>query len=170
LSDSFVSGGAVAILAFLLARTWDMVKYTRDIGRRDRATVSAIRTELEMNLTVIERNQEQVAEEISKLAARKWLLNPLEPLETGFWTLVKLNPPRVVGANRDLRENLQQVARLTFKVQYAIHSRETFRTGNQGIPTFLTMLNGYDKLLHRLQGELIEAIGDALGHLGAGGG
>jgi hypothetical protein len=162
LSDNVISG---AILAFLLALAWDMVKYRRDIGHRDRSKVAAIRTELEMNLKVVEHNQRQVIEEIEKLTHRKRLLNPLEPLETSFWTLVKLNPPRAVVASRDLQENLQQVARLTFKVQDTIHSRETFRTANHEAPSFYVMLDGYDKLLQRFQGELIEAVGDALSQL-----
>jgi hypothetical protein len=57
--------------------------------------------------------------------------------------------------------HLQRVARLTFKVNEVIQSREAFRVGNQESPTFKTKLGGYDQLLHRLQAELVEAIIDA---------
>jgi hypothetical protein len=160
-SSSIISGGVVAIIAFLLAVAWDTLKYRRDVGRHDHAVLAAIRMELAANPPVVEENQRQVAEELERLPQGEWLLNPLEPLEAGFWNLAKLNPPRSVSATADSLGTLQRVARLTFKVNEVIRSREAFRVGNQELPTFKTRLGGYDQLLHKLQAELVEAISGA---------
>jgi hypothetical protein len=162
-SSSIISGGIVAIIAFLLAVAWDTLKYRRDAGRHDRAVLAAILMELAANLPVVEKNQKDITEELDRLAKDQWLLNPLEPLESGFWNLAKLNPPKSISASASSLGNLQRVARLTFKVNQVIESREAFRVGNQESPTFKTKLGGYDKLLQRLQAELIEAITDANG-------
>ena len=95
------------------------------------------------------------------MAKGESLLNPLEPLEAGFWNLAKLSTPKSISASTDALGNLQRVARLTFKVNDVIHSREAFRVANQESPTFKTKLWGYDKLLHGLQAELVDAITDA---------
>jgi len=108
-------------------------QYRRDAGRHDRAVLAAIRMELAANLPVVEKNQKDIAEELERLTKDEWLLNPLEPLEAGFWNLAKLNPPKSISANAGLLGNFQRVARLTFKVNEVIRSREAFRVGNQGI-------------------------------------
>jgi hypothetical protein len=141
----------------------DTLKYRRNAGRHDYAVLAAIRMELSANLPVVEKNQKDVGEELDRLAKGEWLLNPLEPLESGFWNLAKLNPPKSISASASSLGHLQRVARLTFKVNEVIRSREAFRVGNQESPTFKTKLGGYDKLLHRLQAELVEAIVDANG-------
>ncbi|HEV3095082.1 MAG TPA: hypothetical protein VGY30_11280 [Solirubrobacteraceae bacterium] len=158
MSSSIISGGIVAIIAFLLAAAWDTLKYRRDVGRHDRAVLASIRMELAANLPVVEKNQKDIAQELNRLAKGEWLLNPLEPLEAGFWNLAKLNPPKSISASADSLGNLQRVARLTFKVNEVIKSREAFRVGNQESPTFKIKLGGYDQLIQRLQAELVEAI------------
>lgn len=95
MSSSIISGGIVAIIAFLLAVAWDTLKYRRDVGRHDRAALAVIRMELVANLSVVEKNQKDVAEELRRLAKGEWLLNPLEPLEAGFWNLAKLKPTEI---------------------------------------------------------------------------
>jgi hypothetical protein len=160
-SSSIISGGIVAIIAFVFAAGWDMLKYRRDTARHDRAVLAAIRMELQANLPVVEKNQSNVTEELERLAKGESLLNPLEPLEAGFWNLVKLNTPKSISASADALGNLQRVARLTFKVNDVIRSRESFRVGNQESPTFKIKLGGYDQLLYRLQAELLDAITDA---------
>lgn len=158
MSSSIISGGIVAIVAFFLAVAWDTLKYRRDAGRHDRAVLAAIRMELAANLPVVEKNQKDISEELERLAKGEWLLNPLEPLEAGFWNLAKLNLPKSINASSASLEDLQRVARLTFKVNEVIHSRESFRVGNQESRTFNPKLGGYDQLLHRLQAELVDAI------------
>jgi len=117
--------------------------------------------ELVANTPVVEKNQKDVAEELNRLKKGEWLLNPLEPLESGFWNLAKLNLPKSMDVNDGSLGDLQRVARLTFKVNEAIRSREAFRVTNQESPTFNIKLEGYDQFLHRLQAELLDAITDA---------
>ena len=112
-SSSIISGGIVAIIAFVFAVGWDMLKYRRDTARHDRAVLAAIRMELRANLPVVEKNQSSVTEELERLAKGESLLNPLEPLEAGFWNLAKLNTPKSIGASTDALGKLQRVARLT---------------------------------------------------------
>jgi hypothetical protein len=160
-SGSIIGGGIGPTVAFLLAVAWDTLKDRRDIGRHDQAVIVAMRMELAANLPVVEKNQSDVTEELERLPRGESLLNPLEPLEAGFWNLAKLNTPKSISTNTDSLANLQRVARLTFQVNEVIRSREAFRIGSQESPTFKTKLGGYDQLLHRLQAELVDAISDA---------
>jgi hypothetical protein len=161
-SGSIISGGIVAIIAFLMATARDTLKDKRDVGRRDHAMLTAIQRELAASLPIINHNQKQVTEELECLKSEgKWLLNPLELLESGFWNFARLNLPRSIMVSDPSIESLQLVARLTLNVNDVVRSREEFRMGNQESPIFTLKLAGYDTLLRRLQAELIQATTDA---------
>jgi hypothetical protein len=96
-SSSIIGGGIGPTIAFLLAVAWYTLKDRRDIGRHDQAVIVAMRMELAANLPVVEKNQSDVTEELERLPRGESLLNPLEPLEAGFWNLAKLNVRRAMA-------------------------------------------------------------------------
>ncbi|HEY3960378.1 MAG TPA: hypothetical protein VGL68_07700 [Solirubrobacteraceae bacterium] len=161
MSSSIISGGTVAIIAFLLAAAWDTLKDKRNVGRRDHAMLTAIQRELAANLLIVNHKQEQITQELEQLSKGTWLLNPLEPLDIGFWNFARLNLPRSIMIDTPAVESLQRVARLTLNVNDIVRSREEFRIANQASPTFRMKLGGYDTLLRKLQAELIQALLDA---------
>lgn len=116
-SASILSGGAVAIFAFLLATGRDQYRLRRERDLRDRSVVAAIREEVRANRGLLENNQELLLRELKLLVRHERLVNPLDPLGTGFWELVKLDPPLVLQANADALSEVRRVARLSGQVK-----------------------------------------------------
>lgn len=173
--DSLISGGVVAIAAFLLAAARDI--YTRDRERRqkDRAVLAAIAEEVSANIRTAENNRNLVQEELRLIATNQRLVNPLDPLETGFWELVKLDPPRGLVLDTVALANVREVARLASQVNQMLHSRERFRVSSplltmhrrDGTQSWVDELRGYDVLLDRFHGELLNALRRVQSAIGA---
>jgi hypothetical protein len=94
------------------------------------------------------------------------VLNPLDPLETGFWELVKIDPPQALLLDAEALANVREVARLVGQVNQMVNSREVFRVSSplltmraaDGTPSWAEPLRGYDRLLDRFLGELLDAL------------
>ena len=164
-----ISGGAVAIFAFALASGRDSYRAWRQRQRHDDAVLAAIREEIAANRRALENNQNLLDEELKLIPQGNRLVNPLDPLEAGFWDLVKLNPPRRLETEDWTLSHVREVARLTAQVNEMLRSRENFRvlspsltmTTGIGQAAWAQPLEGYDKLVKQFQGELLTAI-DAL--------
>jgi len=164
----------VAIFAFLLATGRDQYRLRRERDLRDRSVVAAIREEVRANRGLLENNQELLLRELKLLVRHERLVNPLDPLGTGFWELVKLDPPLVLQGNADALSEVRRVARLSGQVNEMLRSRELYRTtsapdamkqaglasltGDTEMGSTDKMLAGYDRLLVTFQGELLQAI------------
>src|SRR4051812_25403465 len=94
--DPVVGGGIVAVGAFALATARDELTRRRDRRRQERSVLTAILEEIAANKQTATNNRELVRHELNLLDEGQRLLNPLDPLELGFWDLVKINPPEAL--------------------------------------------------------------------------
>lgn len=156
--QTLATGGAVAAFGFALAMAWDSLKSRREQGRREKALLVAARGEIAAIRSTIQNNQNLVMSELSLLDQGKHLINPLDPVEGGFWDIVKLNPPPALVRKLGTLATIRQVSRLTAQVNEMIRSREAFRISNLALHGFDERLRKYDELLQRFQGELIVAL------------
>lgn len=164
--DSVVSGGVVAMGAFVLATLRSTWEARSERQRRDRSVLSAIAEEIEANRLTATNNRELIRTELKVLEGGERIVNPLDPLETGFWELVKVSPPRDFARDATALASVRRVARLTAQVNEMQRSRERFRVagpllqrGNQaGLPEWVAEMRGYDGLIERFLGELLEAL------------
>jgi hypothetical protein len=122
---------AWSLLGFVLAMAWDLYKERRERGRRDDAVLFAPKAEIDSIAATVKNNQALVRRELGILPGQH-LINPLDPIEGGFWDVVKLNPPQVFLADEATLSQVRDVARRTDQVNEMLRSRETFRVGNQG--------------------------------------
>src|SRR4051794_15911044 len=88
-----ITGALVAGLAFVLATARDEFVRRREAQLKDTNVVQAIREEIEVNQTLVQSHQRLIQREVALLENNQRLVNPLDPLATGFWEIVKFNPP-----------------------------------------------------------------------------
>lgn len=156
--QTLATGGAVAGFGFALAMAWDLLKSRREEGRREKALLVAAREEIAAICGTVQNNQNLVVSELSLLDQGKHLINPLDPVEGGFWDIVKLNPPPALVRKLGTLAKIREVSRLTAQVNEMIRSREAFRISNLALQGFDERLRKYDELLQRFQGELVVAL------------
>lgn len=167
--DTILPGAIAVLIGFLLATSRDELKAYREQGRRDRAVLRAIREEIDANRGLLTNNQALVKQELKDLAATgARTVNPLDPVQSGFWDLVKRDLPRSIAEAEDSLPAVREAARLTGQVNQMIESRERFKATLAGIHGFtsghgpgmpgLDELAAYDRLLETFQRELLEAI------------
>jgi len=166
-ADAVLSGGIIAIGSFSLAVARDAYRRHQDRRAKDRAVLAAIGEEVSANLRTAENNRNLVRTELQLIEQNMRHLNPLDPLEAGFWELVKLDPPRGLVLDTVALAHVREVARLVSQVNEMTRSRETFRVSSPlltvkeraGEPLrWVELLRGYDLLLDRFLGELLEAL------------
>jgi hypothetical protein len=153
--------GAVAlvVLGFALAEIGALLRGWLGSRKRDKALVRAARDEVSSLIAVVQNNQALVQRELGLLAQQQpqHLVNPLDPIPTGFWEAVRWNPPRQLAKGNALSQT-RDVARRTQLVNSIIESRETFRMNNMALSGLHQTLQSYDQLLQQFQGELLTAL------------
>lgn len=168
MADPVVTTGAVAVGAFLLATAREEYNRNRERRQKDSAVLGAIVEEVAANLSTASNNRELVRTELESLDREgKKILNPLDPLELGFWDLVKLQPPAGLVRDKAAFASVREVARLAAQVNQMLQSREAFRIASTSGPTFQNTrgmatwtftLRAYDELLVTFLDELIDAL------------
>jgi hypothetical protein len=155
-----LTGGAIAVFAFLLAIVWDVLKSERERGRRDRAVIAASDAEISTLSVMVLNNRNLVLMELNLLRKGKaaGLTNPLDPIPSGFWDLVKLDPPQALLRDEETLAKIRDISRRTDQVTEMIRSREAFRTTNRSLPSYDKELRQYDELLETFLGELLNAL------------
>lgn len=156
--ESVLTGAALVILGFVLAIGWDVLKTRRVTRRRDVSLLTAARAEVKAIQSTVQNNQNLIERELQVLTEQQHLLNPLDPVEGGFWDVVKLDPPRWLLLEPETLAQVRTVARLTAQVNEMIRSRETFRVGSKALSNFSEHLEKYDQLLIQFQSELLTAL------------
>jgi hypothetical protein len=158
--SQFWQGGLLAIFAFLLAIAWDEYKAYRDAGRRDDALFATAEDEIDAIAATARNDLALVMEDLGLLALDPPLSleNPLDPIESGFWDVMKLNPPRALLRDRATLGKVRDVARRTDQVNEMIRSRETFRSTVVAFSGMSQRLSGYDRLIKRWLEELLPAL------------
>ncbi|MFL5782443.1 MAG: hypothetical protein ACJ760_14095 [Thermoleophilaceae bacterium] len=165
--DPIVSGGVVAVFSFGIARGWDVYTTTNRRVKRDRAVVAALEQELKSDREITANNRELVRHELKLIgtgSSTLRLLNPLDPVASGWWDLIRLEPPRGL-VDADALVTLQHVWRRVGQVNAMVDSRERYRVANPMSGMFAAHMKQYDELIDRFAGELLEAIDRATGLL-----
>jgi len=98
--------------------------------------------------------------ELQLVAKQQHVVNPLDPIPTGFWEAIRWSPPRRLLDESDALTKARSVARLTQMVNEMISSREAFRVNNLAMSDFYATLKTYDELLDQFLGELIAALSE----------
>lgn len=151
-------GAALVLFGFVLAMCWDVYKGRREAARRDNALLYAAVAEVEAVKGTVLNDLNIVNSELKLLPSGHRLLNPLDPVEGGFWDAVKYNPPRALVRDERTLARVRDVARRTDQVNEMIRSREAFRVANPALSTMNDVLTDYDKLIARWLSELAEAL------------
>jgi hypothetical protein len=165
-----LSGAALVLLGFALAVLWDQYKERRATRRRDASLLLAAKAEVESIAATAQNDLNLVRSELAQLTTigggGSGLLNPLDPLEGGFWDIVKLNPPRVLLRDEQTIAQIRDVARRTDQVNEMIRTREAYKTSNAALASSLGLaqsafsgwVQGYDQLIERWLTELLDAL------------
>lgn len=165
-----LSGAALVILGFALAVLWDQYKHWRATRHRDTSLLVAARAEVKSITATAQNDLKLVQSELAQLTTTggggTGLLNPLDPVEGGFWDVVKLNPPRVLLRDEQTVAQIRDVARRTDQVNEMIRTREAYKTSNAASAAssglaqtvFRGWVQGYDRLIERWLTELLEAL------------
>ncbi len=157
--QSILGGGVVAIFAFALAMAWDVIRFRREQRQRDRAVLQCALAEIDTLLGILQNNLNLVEKELSLISDKqKMLLNPLDPVTSGFWDLVKIHMPQAFLGNADVLSRISNASRRTEQIAQMIRSREAFRISNQALSSLLQQMEKYDQLLHTFIRELIGAL------------
>ena len=91
------------------------------------------------------------------------LLNPLDPVTSGFWDLVKIHTPQALLGDAKVLSKIANAARQTEQVAQMIRSREAFRASNQALSSFQQQMEKYDQLLQTFIRELIQVLRELKG-------
>jgi hypothetical protein len=158
-AEILTSTGLV-LFGFALALGWDVLKSRRARRERDDALLFAALAEIDAVRGTVGNNQNLVVAELDMLSKlpRKTLLNPLDPVEGGFWDVVKHNPPQAVLASPEVLGRIRDVSRRTAQVTEMIRSREMFRVTGIALSNYEDRMQAYDQLLRQFQGELLDAL------------
>jgi hypothetical protein len=157
---AILTGGGIAIFAFVLAWIWDVIKSRRDARRRDKSVLVSARAEIDSLIATVTNNLNLVRSELELLEEDKSLVNPLDPVAGGFWEVVRTNLPESLIRDASALSQLTDVSRRTEQVSEMIRSREAFRVNNQAFSGLTFGLKSYDGLLERFQEELLAALND----------
>lgn len=166
--SGLVAGGVVALLAFALAVLWDLLKFRRDRGARQKSALAGYKEEMTANREAAGNSLTLIAVEDRDLAGRsaKALLNPLSSLETGAWTVARLDLPNELLEDHDLVRRLQIIHRNTTDINSLIQSRENFRIEHLGDDELLVEgLRKYGSVLSHLLRDLQARINEAMREL-----
>lgn len=166
--NTALTGALMATVGFLVAMGREAQQRRAEQRQQDKNTIGAIRDEIEINRELVRSHRHLIEQELDLLDNGQRLVNPLDPLATGFWDIVKFNPPsNMPGETLALSRD---VARLTVQVNEILRSRELFRVasplltmdafGDDGRTelAWVGPLRGYDDLLWRFLGELGESM------------
>jgi hypothetical protein len=128
------------------------------------AEVRSIKATAQNDLNLV---QSELAQFSTIGAGSAGLANPVDPVEGGFWDIVKLNPPRALLRDPETLGQIRDVARRTDQVNEMIRSRDAFKTSNARsslLPRsleasqFTAWVQAYDQLIELWLTELLEAL------------
>jgi hypothetical protein len=148
-----ISGGIATLMGFILSMIWDTYKYKRDKKNQEQIIISAIKKELEHNISILIHNQNILAKELKYVDENKSIITALSRLNDGFWDLAKLYLPEKLN-NPDSLSKVDKVCKLTNITNEQIRNRENFKINNLALKDYSKELKMYDNLIDRLLYEL----------------
>ncbi len=151
-------------LGFVLAVGWEMVRNALTRARRDAAVLEAAIAEIDAARATAANNQQLARDDMSVVKSKgDDIVNPLDPVEGGFWDVIKYDPPRGLTVDPAALARVRDVARRTDQVNEMIRAREAFKSSQAKPADFQTgdRLVAYDALIDMFSAQLIEKL-DAL--------
>ena len=147
----------------LLTICWDLYKTNVADERTRIVLLMAIKNDLVINTQIIPRNQIFLKTEIAKLRTTgEKVVDPLLPLKSGFFELLKINSVSCFSKKPDVLLKLRD---LEINIDYfntTIQNREHYGINQVNYQKQLII---YDEILMRLSKDLITDIGDLNGKL-----
>jgi hypothetical protein len=153
-------GISLVVLGFVLAELGAWWRDSRTNAARERTLLKAAVDEVASVTATATNDRNILQRELQLVAKQQHVVNPLDPIPTGFWEAIRWSPPRRLLDESDALRKARSVARLTQMVNEMISSREAFRVNNLAMSDFYATLKTYDELLDQFLGELIAALNE----------
>ncbi len=149
----FIAG---IITGLLLAVLWDIFKSRREIVRRDKMTLSAIKEEISHNLVTLKSNKEILKEELDTIFEEHNVIETLTPLHSGFEDLLKVGIPESIKG--DTLVKLRHIIHPIDSINRQIASREEYRDSEHEVSVYYRRIKKYDKNIVKGSDRLLAAL------------
>jgi hypothetical protein len=157
-----LSGLIGAAFGVLLYMFWDLWKDKRTTGRRTRALLELIETDLATNLGRLRHNLGALSQELNILGDRMSIVEPLPLMRTGFWEIMRLEPTSKLLTLEE-KVALHNLFDLSEGVNERLRAREYFKNNNGAMSNFPSTMKIHDEELIKALNTLHEAM-RTLGH------
>jgi hypothetical protein len=170
IATSILAGGIVALFSFVLA-TWREERRLRvEQQQRRRLALVSFAKEMEANRRLCGSIRNSLGMEAKQLEKgnNQGFLNPITQIETGAWTLARVDLPTDLLKDSDLLRRLEIIDSKEREINQMIRTRENFRIQHlTTAPQFLvTTLIGFRRIIDYPLGDLSARIEEALPLLG----
>jgi hypothetical protein len=138
------------VLTILFVIIWDGY----NSNKKEKSFYLNLELEISINLISLKTNSELILHDLNIIPKKQHLVNPLKPLRTEVWDLLKFNTPDSLFKNN----LLSLLAVLYFKVtdiNENIMSRENFRINNANTSHLYSEIETYDENLFKYIEEFI---------------
>ena len=153
----FISGVIATIIGFILTMLWDIYKSIRETKEREGRVLLAIKEDLNSNIVILSDNFDLISKELEYIKSGTSLVNPLVPLKTGFWELVKIYLPKKL-VKEDILIKIRDIVRNSEHINEMIQSRENFRIHNMALTNFGAQLKKYDGIILEQMQNILDLI------------
>ena len=144
----FTSGVFATIIGFILAMLWDFFKFKKEVKRKEEAITTTVQHELNENKIILHHNQILLEKELEILDEKRSVVDPLIPLHSSFWDLLRTNLPFPHKYRSfEVAIKIPQAAQLTRDINETIRSRENYRIHNQAMSNYFSHMKLYDQRL-----------------------
>ena len=151
----FAIGVGATIVGFALTMIWDFCKFKREIRSREKALLNVIQYELNENISILDSNEAIVKQELQVLSNHQSVVQPLMPLQHGFWDLLKVNLsfPKEISC-LDSTIKIIRIVQIAKGINETIQSRQEYRIHNEAMTNFSSRMKIYDEILLQESEEL----------------
>jgi hypothetical protein len=144
------------ITGLLLAVLWDIFKNRRDVKRKEKMTLSAIREEISHNLVTLQSNKDILKEELDTIFEEHNVIETLTPLQSGFEDLLKINVPESIKGDTLIK--LRHIFHPIASINKQIASREEYKDSEQEVSVFYRRIKKYDESILKGSDRLLDAL------------
>ena len=141
----------------VLYAVWDLWKEKRANEGRSRALQKIIETDLSTNVYRVGQNLSSLTQELSMLADRMAIVEPLPLLRTGFWEILRLEPSSKFFKTED-KAKLHDLFDITERVNERLRARERFKDNNGAMSNFASNMKIHDEELIKALAKLKETL------------
>lgn len=146
--------GVAAGFGLTTLRDWSKAKKQRA------ALYAAARAEIDSNLLIIGRNQTRLEGEDEVRDQGRSMVEPLEPLRTGMWEMIRLVPPGG-GESEFVLTAIAQLHDEVERQNLLISGRDAYRMNNESMDNFSRRMGIWSKLIQERNPKLENALRSA---------